>query len=118
MATQLPAAITVTNSEGMSGSATHEQWGATVQPWNTASPVVAYLAAGNVDADGNFKPMNGVRSDTGEVSPQYINLDAYDFAQLTVTPEWIDGLTNLVALCRYLDADRDPALKPAWYTEG
>jgi hypothetical protein len=113
MATLLPAPITITQGN-LSGTATHEQFGATVQPWNDP-PIQIYLVAGTVDADGKFEPMSGTRSDTGQASPTYAPPTAEEFGYLSGHADWQAGLARLVEVFRYVESDRDPLQRPAWF---
>jgi hypothetical protein len=114
MATLLPAPITVTDEEGKTGTATHEQFGAIVQPWNDPA-INIYLVAGTVDADGKFTSMNGTRSDTGKASPTYLAPTAEEFGYLSAHADWQAGLMRLVEVFRYIESNRNPLLRPAWF---
>lgn len=117
MATKLAAPTTVTTPEGMSGQATHEQYGATIQPWNDP-PVNIYLAAGTVDAAGKFKPMNGVRGDTGQPSPDYVKMDDDEFDALSSQTDWQSALSKVAQFHIWDTNGRPEASRPAWLPAG
>lgn len=114
MAQELPAPIEVSQGP-MKATATHEQFGATIQPWNVEAPITIYLAAGIVEADGTFIPLNGTRSDTGGASPLTLSPNAAEWASLSSQTEWQRALYKAAQLFRYIESGRDPALRPAWF---
>jgi hypothetical protein len=111
MATKLATPITVTSGP-FSANATHEQYGATIQPWN--GPPDIYLIACNVEVDGALIPVNGLRSDTKKVSPTHARPTEAEWTTLSGDAKWQAALAMAAELHRYIVSDRDPALKPAW----
>lgn len=112
MATELSTPIAVTQG-GMSGVATHEQMGATIQPWNTPA-LQMYMVAGSVGEDGAFVPLNGLRSDTARQSPDYGSASPAEWAALAALPEWQAALGRALELYDYISSGRDEATRPAW----
>jgi hypothetical protein len=111
MPTQLPTPIEVRNGL-YSATATHEQFGATIQPWNEP-PIVLYLTACAI-VDGKLIPLNGKRSDNGITSPEYATPDPSESFALMSQPEWQAALEKAGQLFDFISSNRDPSLKPSW----
>lgn len=110
MATQLPAPITVTNGP-YTATATHEQFGATIQPWNGG--MMMYLTVGTVDAAGKFSAIDGVRSDNKQRSPITVQLSADEDKALTGHADWQKALSRAAEMFRFKLGGPRPAWFPA-----
>lgn len=112
MAIQLTTPITVTDGP-LSGSATHENLGATIQPWNDTECTL-YMTAGAMDAAAHYRAINGTRSDTAKASPEYAALTSSEWASMSTLPEWQAALAKALEIYRWIAAGRPAASKPTW----